>query len=322
MAGRISLVEEYENKDMIVQVKKCLDQTEAAVEASETARDVSIASAAEAHEASTNANSASAQAQTAASTVATYGARLQAVEDESSGNRSSIQNIDGEINDIYNDLTNVLRKVGDPGQIVYNGLELRGTNRTPDTVVGQLDDRIVNAKRLIEEIDAKLNAYAQMVRTTGNQTIDGEKTFNDTTTFKQPAVGLFKHLINGPSSRWKKLYTRTDTGLVQILMFVGGSTIGFATVGDNIQTHVLSSSGRPYPQPIFKVCTDVNGEVSVHMKGQYSAATHVYMLANFRYGSDYAIDRGVRIDGVDEDEPVLGETYVVIRDSIDFGVIR
>lgn len=179
MAGRISLVEEYENKDMIVQVKKCLDQTEAAVEASETARDVSIASAAEAHEASTNANSASAQAQTAANTVATYGARLQAVEDESAGNRSSIQNIDGEITDIYNDLTNVVKKVGDPGQIVYNGLELRGTNRTPDTVVGQLNDLIVNAKRLIQEIDSKLNAYEQMVRTTGNQTISGTKIFSN-----------------------------------------------------------------------------------------------------------------------------------------------
>lgn len=184
MAGRISLVEEYENKDMIVQVKKCLDQTEAAVEASETARDVSIASAAEAHEASTNANSASAQAQTAASTVTTYGARLQAVEDESSGNRSSIQTIDGEITDIYNDLTNVIRKVGDPGQIVYNGLELRGTNRTPDTTVGQLNDMIVNANRLIGEIDAKLNAYTQMVRTSGNQTVDGRKTNRSTQCFE------------------------------------------------------------------------------------------------------------------------------------------
>lgn len=190
MAGRISLVEEYENKDMIVQVKKCLDQTEAAVGASETARDVSIASAAEAHEASTNANSASAQAHTAAQTVSTYESRLGAVENESAGNRSSIQTMDEEITDIHNDListirrvgavendlTNVIRKDGDPGQIVYNGLELRGTNRAPDTVVGQLDDRIVNAKRLIEEIDTKLNAYAQMVRTSGNQTVDGRKT--------------------------------------------------------------------------------------------------------------------------------------------------
>lgn len=177
MAGRISLVEEYENKDMIVQVKKCLDQTEAAVEASETARDVSIASAAEAHEASTNANSASAQAQTAAQTVSTYESRLGAVENESAGNRSSIQTIDGEITGIYNDLTNVIRKVGDPGQIVYNGLELRGTNRTSDTVVGELDDKIVNATRLIEEIDEKMNAYAQMVRTSGNQTVEGVKNF-------------------------------------------------------------------------------------------------------------------------------------------------
>lgn len=176
MAGRISLVEEYENKDMIVQVKKCLDQTEAAVEASETARDVSIASAAEAHEASTNANSASAQAQTAAQTVSTYESRLGAVENESAGNRSSIQTIDGEITDIYNDLTNVIRKVGDTEQIVYSGLDLRGTNRTPNTPVGQLNNLIVNAKRLIEEIDAKLDAYTQMVRTTGNQTISGVKT--------------------------------------------------------------------------------------------------------------------------------------------------
>lgn len=193
MAGRISLVEEYENKDMIVQVKKCLDQTEAAVEASETARDVSIASAAEAHEASTNANSASAQALTAAQTVSTYESRLGAVENESAGNRSSIQTMDEEITDIHNDLisairrvgavendlTNVIRKDGDPGQIVYNGLELRGTNRTSDTVVGQLNDRIVNAKRLIEEIENKLSSYELMVRTVNDQAIYGTKMFHN-----------------------------------------------------------------------------------------------------------------------------------------------
>lgn len=179
MAGRISLVEEYENKDMIVQVKKCLDQTEAAVEASETARDVSIASAAEAHEASTNANSASAQAQTAAQTVSTYESRLGAVENESAGNRSSIQTIDGEITDIYNDLTNVVRKVGDTEQIVYSGLDLRGTNRTPNTPVGQLNNLIVNAKRLIEEIENKLSSYELMVRTVNNQAIYGTKMFHD-----------------------------------------------------------------------------------------------------------------------------------------------
>lgn len=256
MAGRISLVEEYENKDMIVQVKKCLDQTEAAVEASETARDVSIASAAEAHEASTNANSASAQAQTAAQTVSTYESRLGAVENESAGNRSSIQTIDGEITDIYNDLTNVIRKVGDPGQIVYNGLELRGTNRTPDTVVGQLDDKIVNAKRLIEEIDNRLNAYTQMVRTTGDQTINGNKTYTDRIYTKQPGPSTriwFDSAVKiSESTAYVNCFGARDGDELSLgyLQWVGGTNGTSAVL-----LHVRNSDGS------YKVVTIAQGEV-------------------------------------------------------------
>lgn len=109
---------------------------------------------------------AEAAADRAVSSVGQFESRLGGVEDGVAGNRSSIQTIDGEITDIYNDLTNVVRKVGEAEQVVMNGLDLRGNNRTTDTVVGQLNNLIVNAKRLIEE----LNAYAPMLRTTGNQT--------------------------------------------------------------------------------------------------------------------------------------------------------
>lgn len=171
MTERISLVEQYENKDMIVQVKKCLDQTAEAVTVSTEARDTAAASATQAQTASQNANAASTQAQTAAATVATYGTRLDAVEDQSAGNRSSIQTIDGEITDIYNDLTNVVRKVAESGQVVMNGLDLRGTNSVPNTTIGQSDARPANGKRVIDE----LNAYQPMVRTTGNQDVLGIK---------------------------------------------------------------------------------------------------------------------------------------------------
>lgn len=108
---------------------------------------------------------AEAAADRAVSSVGQFESRLGGVEDGVAGNRSSIQTIDGEITDIYNDLTNVVRKVGEAGQVVMNGLDLRGNNSVPDTVIGQDDSKPVNGKRVIEE----LNAYEPMLRTTGDQ---------------------------------------------------------------------------------------------------------------------------------------------------------
>lgn len=156
-----------------------------------------------------------------------------------------------------------------------------------------------------------------LLHTLGDETATGTKTFTNL------IVGGFKHLLNGPSSNWKRLYTRTNNNLTQILMFVGGSTIGFATIGSTtVQTHILSSSARPYPQPIFKLCIGTDGETSLHMKGQYSASTHVYLLSNFRYGTDYDITEGIRIDNKDESEPIVGKDYTTVYDSVDFGVVR
>lgn len=171
MTGRISLVEQYENKDVIVQVKKCLDNTAEAVTVSQASAATATEAATNANAASARANAASEQAETASATVATYEARLGAAEDGVAANRSSIQTIDGEITDIYNDLTNVVRKVGEAGQVVMNGLDLRGTNSVPDTVIGQSDARPANGKRVIDELDA----YQPMVRTTGNQVVSGIK---------------------------------------------------------------------------------------------------------------------------------------------------
>lgn len=116
---------------------------------------------------------AEAAADRAVSSVGQFESRLGGVEDGVAGNRSSIQTIDGEITDIYNDLTNVVRKVGEAGQVVMNGLDLRGTNTTSDTAIGTDDTQIANGHRVIQE----LNAYSPMVRTTGTQVIAGEKSF-------------------------------------------------------------------------------------------------------------------------------------------------
>lgn len=181
---RVSLKEAYDNKDVVAQIFAIKDTANGAEATANTAN--TTANEAKTHvdtvavdveRAVVTANNASASAQESARVVAGYDARLTTAEDGVVRNRSDILTIDGEITDIYNDLTNVVRKVGDTEQIVYSGLDLRGTNRTPHTPVGQLNNLIVNAKRLIEEIDAKLNAYVPMVRTTDNQIIDGEKTF-------------------------------------------------------------------------------------------------------------------------------------------------
>ena len=112
-----------------------------------------------ANAASASADAASQQAQTAANTVAGYDGRLTAVEAQAATNKSDIEQR--------------VKLSADHIQTITGGLDLRGTNTSPNTTVGEDDSVIANGHRIVQE----LNAYSQMVRTTGNQVISGEKEF-------------------------------------------------------------------------------------------------------------------------------------------------
>lgn len=131
------------------------------------------------------ADNASASAQASAETVAGYGDRLTAVEDKAQGNKASIDHLEIETRDLYGRDAQSVKLSTDHIQVITDGLELRGTNKTPNTSVGEDDTIIANGHRIVEElaaygstVDAKLNAYTAMVRTTGSQDIYGNKTFH------------------------------------------------------------------------------------------------------------------------------------------------
>lgn len=162
---KTSLVEAYDDRDVIRQISKLTDEVKADTEViTEKASQVEAALP-RVEKAVEDAEDASTKAQAAAATALGIGDRVTAVENSTAQNHSDITVHDGEITDIQNDLTNVVRKVTSDVQKVNKGL------RVGEVPSG--DDVVISRKVLQDFIDA----YASMVRTTGAQRIAGQKSF-------------------------------------------------------------------------------------------------------------------------------------------------
>lgn len=162
-----------EHMQFFSKINEIVGQLSGTVERSETALEQATVALVEASTAVTEANTASAAASTAASTVAGYNTRLTAAESGVAANAANIGQLDIETQDLYDRDANSVKLSADHVQIVQGGLDLRGTNRAPNTAVGTDDTQMANGHRVVQE----LNAYTPMVRTTGSQTIAGEKSF-------------------------------------------------------------------------------------------------------------------------------------------------
>lgn len=149
------------------------------------------------------ANAASAQAQAAAGTVAGYNARLTEVEDTAIRNHSAevqvidsdVQVVDGHDLAVAGDVNVASQVIAEGAEIANMAIEKSGSKTVlsnedgitvtgvtaisvENTATGIRTAAAVNGTRLRNDLDA----YEPMVRTTGNQTIGGNKTHTGTVT--------------------------------------------------------------------------------------------------------------------------------------------
>lgn len=169
-----------------------------------------------------------------------------------------------------------------------------------------------------------LQASTDVVHRSGDETIDGVKTF--TSLMK----GRFDRDVYTRGSKYTLLYKRTASRQQWWFGF-GGHTMIIANVQSDskINTRVISLTDRPYPQPIMMVCTDSKGVVTVWGKAQYFATVQWHLMSNMLYGTDYT--DGMEIIGTEySSAPTVGgttqydseATYTSVINSTDFDYVR
>jgi hypothetical protein len=179
--------------------------------------------------------------------------------------------------------------------------------RVRTTTTGTRDNEAVNGTRLQNDLDN----YDPMVRTSGNQTVYGNKDLRGLTAIS-PA-----RILNTGGSGYKILY-RIKEPLTSTLLFIGGRTVAIAQIGTNGgEKGVLVTSGRPYDVPWLWVCVK-NGEYFVVCRGLYSATMNIIPINTFAYGSQYNfLEKHEIIDQV-TDAPVIGEQWDEVIEVIDY----
>ena len=194
--------------EIIGNLAPTVDEAEQAIAQATAAIASANDAVATANAASAAASAAASQAQTAASTVTGYDGRLTAAE--------------GDIAAIEGREPDYLKKTG-AAQTVTSQIMV------PTTATGVRDTQVANGVRIQNDLDA----YAPMIRNTGNQTKSGELTLTDRLFVKgalnyKPVLCLSRPDETKP---WRKLYTAQGgnmcscTIMVQELNAIGIMTI-------------------------------------------------------------------------------------------------
>ena len=224
---RISLSEAYDDRSVIAKLEKMSDQVDtntetsnnaatsaqASAEASEASRQAAETAKAGALDAQTKANAASAKAESAAAQVIDKVAKTGTTTPQVITGTGGLQ-VQGDLS-VGGDLT-----VSETGSVHFDGSDMevggmaieksstatvlsneaggirfRGSVTVPTTATGVKTQDAVNGQRL----QADLDAYAPMVRTSGNQTISGIKTFGG------GIIGQFRYagsIISTSANQW------------------------------------------------------------------------------------------------------------------------
>lgn len=169
-----------EHMQFFSKINEIIDNLAPTVEEAEQAIAQATAAVADANAAIATANAASAaadaaalQAQTAAGTVAGYNTRLTAVEGEANTNAANITALQGRMGTAEGKITAIEGREADYLKKTGAAQTVTSQIMVPTTATGTRDTQIANGTRIQNDLDA----YAAMVRTTGNQNIAGSKTF-------------------------------------------------------------------------------------------------------------------------------------------------
>lgn len=194
--------------EIIGNLAPTMDEAEQAIAQATAAIASANDAVATANAASAAASAAASQAQTAASTVAGYDTRLTAAE--------------GDIAAIEGREPDYLKKTG-AAQTVTSQITV------PTAATGTRDTQIANGTRIQNDLDA----YAPMIRNTGNQTKSGELTLTDRLFVKnalnyKPVLCLSRPDETKP---WRKLYTAQGGNMCSFTIMVQErNAIGIMTI--------------------------------------------------------------------------------------------
>ena len=273
------------------EVEQAIAQATAAI----TSANDAIATA---NAASAAASAAASQAQTAASTVADYDARLTAAEGDIDTNTADITALEGRESDY-------LKKTG-AAQTVTSHIMV------PTTATGLRDTQIANGTRIQNDLDA----YAPMIRNTGNQTKSGELTLTDRLFMKsalnyKPVLCLSRPDETKP---WRKLYTAQGGNMCSFtLMLQERTTVGIMTIygyGNSNQTAVWNLAPAGITKANYLVTVTAGSVIEVWHKQNDAYDTLVacvlieWNAANDNVLSDYVHTADFSVEYT---EPVAGD---------------
>lgn len=204
--------------EIIGNLAPTVDEAEQAIAQATQALTDANAAITTANAASAAADAAAQQAQTAANTVAGYNTRLIAVEDEAAGSTANIIDLQDRMGTAEGKITALQGVQGDYVKKAGAAQTVTSQIMVPTTATGLRDTQIANGTRIQNDLDA----YAPMVRDTGNKTIAGNKTFADNVTMGANRVNITN------AGKWKRMFTTPKRfgGIVRTWVFAyAGSTI-------------------------------------------------------------------------------------------------
>lgn len=223
--------------EIIGNLAPTVDEAEQAIAQATAAIASANDAVATANAASAAASAAASQAQTAASTVAGYNTRLIAVEDEAAGNTANITDLQDRMGTAEGKITALQGVQGDYVKKAGAAQTVTSQIMVPTTATGLRDTQIANGTRVQNDLDA----YAPMVRDTGNKTIAGNKTFTDNVTMGANRINITN------TGKWKRVFTtpKRSGGITRTWVFAyAGSAIG-NTNAALLQMSVAGSTDVP-----------------------------------------------------------------------------
>ena len=211
--------------------------------------------------------------------------------------------------------TKPIKLVGGVPTIVTNDLVDTATAQTVGGAKTYTGQQIATGQRAYDPANTDdiatigtLDAYTPMVRTSGNQTIAGDKTLTGLTT-----LSISRIAATG-SSGYRILY-KFKNDHSQTLLFTGGRSIVIAQVHRNGgYKKTLVTSGRDYDNSWMWSVKDNSGNYYLIVKGQYSATMNAHVINSFLYGSVYNYLNDIEIIDQSTTDPTSDPQWTTVNE--------
>lgn len=256
--------------EIIGNLAPTVDEAEQAIAQATQAVTGANAAITTANAASAAADAAAQQAQTAANTVAGCNTRLIAVEDEAAGNTADIAALQSRMGTAEGKITALQGVQGDYVKTAGAAQTVTSQIMVPTTAAGARDTQIANGTRIQNDLDA----YAPMIRTTGNQSKMGIFSVPE---IRQRSYYSTKHVVqtdDAPAGTYYRIYTATMASSTDRNGLIMWNNIRKGLPAQNLECGIISIGARPsgvqigsiagtVPSRHFALTRKVNGDNDV-----------------------------------------------------------